>query len=157
MKNFCYRAPTHIIQNLTIQHIWGRALMNCNETKKRMHFTIATEVLRCRKRPKCRSQSEGFRLWKSTQAGKNLRKPSFDAHIGTGMKTWCRSLDLNWLQMQLNEAKKCMHILLFKDQWGLSKWARAWANPPSRDCVNGISLCMYVCMYVFTMVIPIMF
>ena len=36
-----------------------------------------------------------------------------DAHIGTWLRTWCRSLDLNRLQVQPIEAKRCMRILLW--------------------------------------------
>ena len=41
-----------------------------------------------------------------------LEKTAEKMHgIGTWIR-WCRSLDLNWLQVQSIETKKCMRILL---------------------------------------------
>ena len=44
---------------------------------------------------------------------KKPQELSFEARIGTWMRTWCTFLDLHWPQMQLVDAKKFMRKHVF--------------------------------------------
>ena len=67
---------------------------------------------------------------------KTLEKLSFEAHIGTWMRTCYRSLDLNQPQMQLIEAKK-VHAHLYAyamHKHMFTTCANDWFNLLYRDC-----------------------
>ena len=90
--------------------IWLKLLagkpVNCNETTKfnalyncNWNVEIVADAGNDKKssqhgRPQSWNQSEGFRLWKSTQAGKKAEK---DARIGTWLTTQQRHHNYNWL------------------------------------------------------------